>query len=146
MRIFTASILSFIAASFLLAGCKIGYYRQATAGQIDLWNRQVPSATLLGQPETEKALRDRLLLAQELLAFAENELHLEVGKNYHSYADLERDFVVWSVFAAPELDVEPIKWRFPVVGRLAYRGYFKQEDANAFAEGLKGDGHDYKTI
>ena len=64
------------------------------------------------------------------------------NKSYTSYADLKREFVVWSVVATPEFSVEPREWCFPIVGCVAYRGYFKQASAEKFAESLRVEGFD----
>jgi predicted aminopeptidase len=50
--------------------------------------------------------------------------------------------VVWSVFATPELSLEPKRWCVPVVGCLSYLGYFRQERALALASRLRAEGHD----
>jgi predicted aminopeptidase len=46
------------------------------------------------------------------------------------------------VFAAPEFSVEPRQSCFPVAGCVAYRGYYLQADAEAYAAGLRKDGYD----
>jgi predicted aminopeptidase len=75
-------------------------------------------------------------------AFASRELGLPNNKSYTSYADLKREFVVWSVVATPEFSVEPREWCFPIVGCVAYRGYFRQASAEKFAETLRREGFD----
>src|SRR5262249_41168412 len=44
--------------------------------------------------------------------------------------------------AAPELSVEPKRWWYPIVGRLKYRGYFSQAEAERYAKKLEGEGYD----
>jgi predicted aminopeptidase len=46
------------------------------------------------------------------------------------------------VVAAPPNRLEPVTWWFPIVGRVAYRGYFDPEAARAFAESLAQRGLD----
>ena len=48
------------------------------------------------------------------------------NKSYRSYADLERPYVVWNVFATDEFSVEPRRWCFPIAGCVVYRGYFSR--------------------
>jgi predicted aminopeptidase len=74
--------------------------------------------------------------------FASRELGLPNNKSYTSYADLKREFVVWSVVATPEFSVEPKEWCFPIVGCVAYRGYFRQASAERFADALRARGFD----
>jgi predicted aminopeptidase len=50
---------------------------------------------------SDAALKDRLVRAQEIRAFASRELGLPDNRSYTSYADLGRPYAVWNVFAAP---------------------------------------------
>lgn len=125
-----------------LASCSISYYGQAVFGQMEIWRKQRPTAALTGDTTTPAALKERLELVRELLAFAGDKLLLPPGGNYSAYADLGRDYVVWSVFAAPALDVAPKQWTYPFLGSLDYRGYFSQERAQAYAASLRARGFD----
>ncbi len=78
----------------------------------------------------------------QIRLFAQNELHLPVNDNYLSYVALERPYVVWNVFAAPELSLTPKTWCFPIVGCTTYRGYFIEKKARIYAEKLKNTGQD----
>ena len=70
------------------------------------------------------------------------ELGLPRNGSYTRYTDLGRPFVVWNVFAAPALSLEPREWCFPVAGCVSYRGYFDEADAKAEAARLAGLGFD----
>jgi predicted aminopeptidase len=50
--------------------------------------------------------------------------------------------VVWNVVAAPEFSVDAKQWCFPIVGCVAYRGYFVEKRARRFAAGLHAKGFD----
>ncbi len=124
-------------------GCAtLGYYGQAASGQLDLLERQRPVAEVLADPEVSPALRERLQTAHAMRVFATTELALPDNDSYRSYADLERPYVVWNVFAAPELSLKPKEWCFLIVGCVAYRGYFNEADARALGEELRQQGYD----
>ncbi len=139
-----SSILSWTLALATLStsACKITYYGQAARGQMEIWSKQRPVAALLAAPTTDPELKDRLHLVADILAFAESELLLPAGGSYATYADLGRDAVLWSVFAAPPLSVEPVTWHYPVAGKLDYRGYFVERRAEEFAARLRKKGLD----
>ena len=127
----------------LLSGCQsIHYMGQAISGHLDLLNRREPVADLIEDPQTPEKLKKQLLLTTELLAFAEKELSLPAGEQYRSYVQLDRPYVVWNVFAAPELSLEPRTWCYPVAGCTVYRGFFSEKNAGQYAQKLAGRGYD----
>ena len=62
--------------------------------------------------------------------------------SYTRYSDLGRPFVVWNVFATPELSLQPREWCFPVAGCVSYRGYFNEKEAKYESERLRASGDD----
>lgn len=127
----------------LLTGCQTaGYFGQAVRGHCQIMHRQQPIPELLQQPQTPKPLRAKLQLILAMREFAQQELKLPVNGHYLRYADLRRDYVVWNVTATPEFSMEPKDWWYPVVGRLAYRGYFVERTARNHARELAGQGFD----
>jgi len=125
-----------------LAGCSFGYYLQAASGQLDVNGRSEPVGKLLASTDLNVALRARLELSQTALEFAHTELGLPDNGSYRRYADLERPYIVWNVFAAPDLALEPRRWCFPIAGCVSYRGYFAEADARAYAQKLAAQGYD----
>jgi predicted aminopeptidase len=69
-------------------------------------------------------------------------LQLPDNGSYRKYADIGRPYVVWNVVAAPEFSVDPKQWCFPIVGCVAYRGYFVERRARRLAAGLHAEGFD----
>ncbi len=128
-----------LACCALMNGC---YYLQAAQGQWELTRKREPIDEVLAQPDTPPELAVRLRLVQEARQFAIDELGLPDNDTYRTYADLERDYVVWNVFAAPEFSLEPKTWCFPVAGCVGYRGYFSRQAADREAARLAEDGFD----
>lgn len=126
-----------------LSGCStVGYYAQSIGGHLDLMGRSRPIDQLLDDPTTSDRLRQRLQRVSEMRAFASEQLKLPDNASYRSYADLERDAVVWSVVATPEFSMEPRSWCYPIIGCASYRGYFSREQAVDYARGLDEAGLD----
>ena len=129
-----------VAGSLGLSGC--GYYAQAVRGHMDLVGRSRPVEDVLADRAAPAELRDRLELVLELRRFAFSELKLPDNGSYLKYAELDRPYVVWNVFAAPGDSLVPRQWCFPVAGCVVYRGYFREESARGYARGLEADGYD----
>ena len=132
--------LIFLSAVVLTQGC--GYYYQAVKGHIDLMSDRRDIADILDDPETNDDLRQRLTTVLEARSFASDSIDLPVNDSYSTYVELDRPYVVWNVFAAPEFSVMPRQWCFPVAGCVVYRGYFHEEKARAYADGLAESGWD----
>ncbi len=132
-----------IALATLLSGCaSIGYYYQAFEGQMQIWHRSRPIERMIEDERTPAQLRERLKLALQIREFASAQLALPDNGSYRNYADLERPFVVWNVFAAGEFSVAPKEWCFPFAGCVGYRGYFSEAGAQRKAGELEREGLD----
>ena len=116
-----------LAACFALQGC---YVTQAARGQMKILNAREPISSVLEDPAAPADLKQRLETVRAAREFASRELGLPNNKSYTSYADLGREYVVWNVVATPEFSVEPREWCFPIVGCVAYRGYFNEHKAD----------------
>lgn len=133
--------------SLLLAGCEtLGYYAQSAGGQLALMNKAEPIDELLQSPGTAPELARRLRLVQQLREFASARLALPDNGSYRSYVDVGRRAVVWSVMAAPRYSVQPRLWCYPLLGCLAYRGYFSRGDALAEAARWRVQGMDVAVL
>jgi len=135
--------LPLIAMVILLSACTtVGYYAQSIGGQLNLVLKARRIPVVLQDPATSQSLKDKLGTVLEIRGFASRELGLPENKSYTRYVDVRRPYLVWNVFAAPELSLDPVTWCFPVVGCVAYRGYFSKKAALEFAQRLANQGHD----
>jgi predicted aminopeptidase len=126
-----------------VAGCEsVSYYSQAIGGQLSLFSRSRPVEDWLADPATTAELRGRLLKARDIREFASGKLGLPDNGSYHSYAQLDRPYVVWNVYAAAEFSVTAKQECFPFAGCVSYRGFFSEADALRHAEGLRKQGYD----
>ncbi len=96
-------------------------------------------------PERLASLSDEertgLRLLRRAQTFTES-LGLVRSTSYRHLIDRSGRGALWVLTAAPADRLEPVTWWFPIVGRVAYRGYFDGERADRFATRLRKDGHD----
>jgi predicted aminopeptidase len=142
MKRFGDSVFPLLLAS-LLAGCSnLGYYAQAIDGHLGVMRATRPISDVVrdtaGDPVLTKKLTDVLAIRE----FASRELALPDNNSYRTYADVGRPYVVWNVFAAPELSLEPKRWCLLLVGCVSYRGYYDRHDAERLAGELRQEGYD----
>ena len=129
-----------------LSGCSsIDYFSHLAKGQFDLlWQRESVDK-LIAADDTPDRLRERLQLSLRVRLFAEEQLHLPVDEAYSSYVDLGRPYVVWNVYAAPALSFQAYTWCYPLLGCMAYRGFYDEARAHAAAKELEAEGYEVKV-
>ncbi len=126
-----------------LGGCAdLQYYAQAARGQSEIMNRAKPIAEIIDDPTTPPTLKTQLTKALEIREFASRELALPNNQSYRRYADLERPFAIWNVFAAPALSLAPKEWCILFFGCSAYHSYFSHAAAEREAVALRAEGYD----
>ena len=130
-------------AILLLSGCSsLSYYSQLAVGQLALLRAREPVAQVIADPTRDPQLRARLSLSQQARTFASDHLHLPDNLSYRLYADIQRKYVVWNVFATGEFSLDPVTHCFPIAGCVAYRGYYSQGAARGEAAMRKLEGKD----
>ena len=140
--IYFTLIMLAVAMLSLGSGCSLGYYAQSISGHLHLMRSRVDIEDMLEDKNTPSRLQDKLRLVLQIREFASDELQLPRNNSYKSYVELDRAHVVWNVVAAPEFSMDLDKWCFLVVGCVSYRGYYSEQDAQAFAEKLRAKGED----
>ncbi len=92
-------------------------------------------------PATPARLREQLALVEAARQHG-RALGLEVGEQYTSYVDWPGDRVITTVVATRPGEVDAHDFRFPLVGRVPYKGFFDIESAEAEAAELEAEGLD----
>ena len=109
-----------------------------------LWHRQ-PIRAVLQDDLIDAPTGEKLRLVLRVRAFAERELGFRVGESYTSISRLPTPPTIFVVSAAPRTRLEPYTWWFPIVGRVAYKGFFSAEAADTEARRLQAAGFDTAT-
>ncbi len=105
-------------------------------------SKRVPISRVIANPSTPPAVRSQLEAVASIREFAVHQLGLPDNGSYRSYADVGRPYVVWNVVAAAEFSVDAKEWCYPIVGCVAYRGYFVERRADSYAGKLRRRGLD----
>ena len=126
--------------STIIPGCGVGYVVRSAYFQAELLHSRVPIDTVREREGvTDEAIRafDRIA---DVKAYGE-EIGLKSTENYETYAE-HWDRTIWNLTACPDLEFTPVTWRFPIVGKVPYLGFFRRSDADAWAERLRRDGNE----
>ena len=146
LKVQFTKLIFFLLSSTLLISCEaIGYYSQAAQGQLSIFLGRQNIEELISSNGLPDNLKHKFKEIEQIKNFARLNLKLPVGDNYSSYIDVNRDYLVWNVFAAPEFSTKPSTWCYPFAGCVSYRGYFSRERALRYAEKLENQGFDVYT-
>jgi predicted aminopeptidase len=125
---------------FFTSGCAgPGFYAQAVKGHADVI-RSTTSIKDLNMGALTKIEQKKIKLAVDVRDFAERQLLLPSNGSFHSYAKLNRRFVVWNVFATTPFSLAPKNTCFLVAGCVPYRGFYSKAVAEKYSRQLAHDG------
>lgn len=132
-------LLAVLLAAAASGGC---YVFHVAAGQLDVACSSIDLDDALEDGDLSDADKAKLRYVQEIRAFAENDIGLDETDNYTTYLPGEKKPLTWVVTAAHGDRLKPITWWFPVIGSVAYLGFFDKEWADEEAADLREQGYD----
>ena len=100
-----------------------------------------PIDEIAADADASPELRSTLQLVLEARNFAA-ELGFEAGETYTTYTDVGRDTLLLVLQAAPKHCICPVTWKWPIVGRMPYKGFFDPAAARRASDELAGRGYD----
>ena len=131
-----------LAVALLLNGCGIGHLWHLAKGQADLlWQRR-PVHEALQDDRLGGVQLDKIRLILKVRAFGIEHLGLHDDDVYTTFVQLDRPFVSYNLTASPVDAIEPYIWRYPVVGRMPYQGFFSKNHALDAQAELRQRGYD----
>jgi predicted aminopeptidase len=98
-------------------------------------------ADMVNDPRTDAETRAALKLVLDARDFAAS-LGLEAKETYTTYSRVDRDTLLLVLSASPRNCLCAHLWKYPIVGRIPYKGFFDFEVARKTAERMEGQGYD----
>lgn len=133
-------VMGTLLASAFIPGCGVGYVVRSAYFQAELLNSRTPIEDVRATEDLTKKQIAALDRIADVKAFGA-EFGLKATDNYDTIAwDWHRE--IWNLSACPPLQFKPVTWRFPIVGKVPYLGFFRKQDADIWAERLRKDGND----
>ena len=130
-----------IAAAFVTSatGC---YFTRAAWEDARILSGRRPITEAIRDRAVSPETRAKLRIVLAARDYARDSLDLDVGGSFASFTQLDRDTLVLVVSAAERDWLRAYTWRFPIVGRVPYKGYFDFSEARREAAGLERRGYD----
>ena len=119
----------------------VRYLTRAGIEQTAILEKRRPLERLVADPATPADTRAYLRLVLEVRAHAVL-LGLEAGKTYTTYSDVGRDTLLLVLSVSPRDCICPYTWKYPIVGRIPYKGFFDPTMAKRTADKFAAQGYD----
>jgi predicted aminopeptidase len=124
-----------------LASEDVRYLSRAGMEQSRILEARKPITRILADSATDPATRGSLELVLATRDFAAT-IGFDAKQTYTTYADIGRDTLLLVLSAAPKNCLCPYTWKYPIVGRIPYKGFFDPKMARKEAVKLEGRGLD----
>ncbi len=119
----------------------VRYLTRAGIEQTIILEKRKPIAKLVADSSLSHETRGYLSL---VLAARQGavDFGLEAGKTYTQYTDIGRDTLLLVLSASPKDCICPHLWKYPIVGRIPYKGFFDVRMAQREADKMTAKGYD----
>ncbi|MGE0440056.1 MAG: aminopeptidase [Gemmatimonadales bacterium] len=124
-----------------VASDDVRYLTRAGIEQTRILKERRPLEELIGDPAVPPADRDYINLVLAVRQHAAD-LGLEAKETYTTYTDVGRDTLLLSLTGSRKDCICPVTWKYPVVGRVPYKGFFDPAMARKAADQLAAKGFD----
>lgn len=125
-----------------LASDDVRYITRAGFEETRILKSRQPISRMVRDASVDPAVRRSLAIVLQARDYAAS-LGLEAKETYTTYADVGRDTLLLVLQAAPKDCICPHTWKYPIVGRIPYKGFFDPEAARR--EAARFDAHGYDT-
>jgi predicted aminopeptidase len=127
---------------FALTGCgDLSYFSKMGWNQGAMRYYSVPVEDTLERNGLNAEGKEKIRFIQEVKEFGEKRLGLKPTKNYSTFLEVKGPLL--HVISACEKDrLHSYSWKFPLVGRVDYKGFFDARDADRERASLDKQGYD----
>ena len=122
-------------------GCSPGYVLKAAYEQSKILVARRDIDSVLEDPATPDDQRAKLHVVQDARKYAQ-EMGLNPGESFTSFAAVSRDPLAWVVVASQRDAFAMRTWWFPIVGTVPYKGFFDKAEAEAEVKELEQQGYE----
>ncbi len=119
----------------------VRYLTRAGIEQTKILEDRRPLEQLVNDSSIPATDRGYLRLVLEVRGYAAS-LGMEAKATYTTYTDVGRDTLLLSLTGSQRNCICPVTWKYPIVGRVPYKGFFDPAMAEREAEKLRAKGLD----
>lgn len=124
-----------------VASPEVRYLHRAGIEEGKILAERRPIADLVADSTTSLERRAQLRLVLEARDFAAT-LGLQAKSTFTKFSDVGRDTLLLVVTASAADCICPMTWKYPIAGRVPYKGFFNADEGRRYAAQLEGKGYD----
>ena len=136
-----AAALFFGFGTAYVSSAEVRYLTRAGLEETQILEARRPLTRVLENPALDPAVRGQLELVLEVRNAAAG-FGLKAGDTYTQYSDVGRDTLLLVLSASPPNCLCPVTWKYPIVGRVPYKGFFDPKAARSAVAQLDARGLD----
>jgi predicted aminopeptidase len=140
IAILAAALFVGFGTAYVSSG-EVRYLTRAGLEETEILKARTPIAKVLRDSSLDPVIRGQLELVLDVRNAAAG-LGLKAGDTYTQYSDVGRDTLLLVLSASPPDCLCPVTWKYPIVGRVPYKGFFDPAAARSAAAALEGRGLD----
>ncbi|HTA61945.1 MAG TPA: aminopeptidase [Bacteroidia bacterium] len=120
------------------------YLVKVSYGQINLLLNTEKISEVLNSDKTSKEEKKKILLIEEIKKYSVDSLGYKPTKNFTTYFNQHNQPILWIVTACKPFSFDAYTWKFPIVGKVSYKGFFNRNGAQKeflkiYAQGYDAD-------
>jgi predicted aminopeptidase len=120
----------------------VSYGARQGYGQVHILMNAKPVAHYLEDPAYPDSLKEKILLIQQVRAFATDSIGLAPSGSYLKMFDQQDKPLMFVLTACEPFRLVSKQWQFPVLGTFSYKGFFNETKARKEEEVLREAGWD----
>ena len=118
------------------------YLIEQGRGQLQVLTNKESIASYQKNNELTEQEKNNLKLIEKIKAYSIDSLGYLPTKNFTEIYDQKGKAILWVIMASAPYALDAYKWKFPLVGRVSYKGFFKKELAQKEYNHLAAMGYD----
>lgn len=136
--VFLIIILIWVAFNFSL----VTYGVNQLKGQLHIVLNARPMQDVLKDETVPDSVKGKINFIESVKKFATDSLGLKPSENYTTFYDQQNKPLLWVLTASEPFKIKAYEWKFPLLGRVSYKGFFEYEKGKTEETSLKEQGFD----